>query len=364
MRDERPGELGLPGAADPGRRVRVAAAGHCLVLGGLAEQETLEVPLVGQRRADRPPGRPGQPGRGGHRDPVLAGQHAQERAVPQHSQHAVRQVGRPDPVQRGGRPGRPDHPAEHHARQHQVVQEAGAAGRLVRQVAPRRAAARHRPLAGRLGHGRLGGGPVQQARLVQRPVAQPSAGEFSAGAAGRADLAVPHGQLGRAGVQLGPGRGQERGPGLRAGLVQCATGILDRPAAGGNPLVRAGVRADRGHLDLVQRDVEFLRRDLGQRGPHALAVLDLAGVDDDPAGAAEVEPAAQLRVGHQAGGWRHSVAPAGAVRAAARSTARTIRWCVPHRHRLPSSAVRTSRSVGAGLRRSSATPVMIIPEVQ
>ena len=68
----------------PGRRGRVVALHHRLVLGGLAEQEALQVPLVGQRLADRPPGRPGQPGRGGHRDPVPAGQHAEERAVPQH----------------------------------------------------------------------------------------------------------------------------------------------------------------------------------------------------------------------------------------------------------------------------------------
>ena len=49
---------------------------------------------------------------------------------------------------------------------------------------------------------------------------------------------------------------------------------------------------------------------------------------------------------------------------AARSTARMIRLWVPQRQRLPSSAARTSCSLGRGLRSSSSFADMIMPLVQ
>src|SRR5262249_51415507 len=49
---------------------------------------------------------------------------------------------------------------------------------------------------------------------------------------------------------------------------------------------------------------------------------------------------------------------------AARSTARTMRLWVPQRQRLPASAVRTSRSLGRGLRSSSSFADMIMPLMQ
>src|SRR4029453_14877915 len=46
---------------------------------------------------------------------------------------------------------------------------------------------------------------------------------------------------------------------------------------------------------------------------------------------------------------------------AASSTALTMRWCVPHRHRLPASAPFTSSLVGLGDWSSSATAVITMP---
>ena len=80
-----------------------------------------------------------------------------------------------EPVQRGGRAGRPDDPAEHHARQHQVVQEPGAAGRPCpagRSRGALRPATDHR--LGRLGrHGVAGRpGPAGPARSASSSSAQ------------------------------------------------------------------------------------------------------------------------------------------------------------------------------------------------
>ena len=165
--------------------------------------------------------------------------------------------------------------------------------------------------------------------------------------------------------------------GLRARLAQRRAGLLDGAAARGGPLVGAGGGAHRGDPDAPQVHVELLGRDLGQRGPHALAVLDLAGEDRDHAGAGEVEPGGQDGVGGEA--WaaaaaRETRAGRGACSsrrlrpatscAPPSSTAPTILRCAPQRHRLPSSASRTSRSVGEWLPRSSATALTTMPEVQ
>ena len=50
--------------------------------------------------------------------------------------------------------------------------------------------------------------------------------------------------------------------------------------------------------------------------------------------------------------------------AAAVSTARTIRFCAPHRHKLRSSAARTSSSLGSSLAASSPAALITTPEMQ
>src|SRR5207344_2470296 len=113
--------------------------------------------------------------------------------------------------------------------------------------------------------------------------------------------------------------------------------------------------------------VELLGRDLGQGGPHALAILDLARRDRDHAGVGEVEPGSQDWVGGEGDRqWRGGAHPDAcpAVPLAAFMTARTILPCAPQRHKFPSSASRTSCSLGEGLTRSSATALTTMPEVQ
>src|ERR1039458_3735075 len=127
------------------------------------------------------------------------------------------------------------------------------------------------------------GRAVEQAGLVQRPVGQ--AGR----AQGGADLAVVHRERGHVTAQLGGGSGQEYSTSLRGRLAQRPAGLLDGPAPRGHPLVGAAARADRGDPDAAQGDVEFLSRDLRERRPDALAVLDLAGPDRDRAVSREMD---------------------------------------------------------------------------
>ena len=62
----------------------------------------------------------------------------------------------------------------------------------------------------------------------------------------------------------------------------------------------AGVAGD--HLDAVERQVELLGRDLGERGQDALAELDLAGEDGRGAVGVDADPAVELAVVLQAAG--------------------------------------------------------------
>ena len=196
--------------------------------------------------------------------------------------------------------------------------------------------------------------PRLRTRPAQRPVGQ-------AGAAGRGgDLAVLDARARPRRAQPGGGGGHERQPGPRAGLPERAARILDRPAARGHALVRAGGGRYLRDPHPVWPHVELLGGDLGQRRPHALPVLHLAGGHGDHADGAEVEPSARKD--------RHAVGLAArcpaAVCPAARWTARSTRPCAPHRHRWGCRASRTCSSVGAGLDRSSATALITSPAVQ
>src|SRR6185503_17798425 len=154
----------------------------------------------------------------------------------------------------------------------------------------------------------------------------------------------------------------------------------------------AGVAGD--HLELGERQVELLRRDLRQRREDALAELDLAGEHRRGAVGIDAKPGIEPAVGLQAArqswwpglrlrqdlDWRkrkgqhdaaHAFGKAAARQGrsvhdqvlpsslAARSTAPMMRLWVPQRQRLPASAVRTSASLAPGLRSSSSLADMI-----
>ena len=155
--------------------------------------------------------------------------------------------------------------------------------------------------------------------------------------------------------------------------------MLDRVAARGHALVGARGRAGRHHAHAGEIDVELVGDDLGDGREDALADLDLAGRDLDDAVSPKAQPLRQPPVALQAAGERararvEDVKPKarpgapgahdGVPSLAARSTARTMRLCAPQRHRLRSSAARTSASLGVGLRRNNAAAEIRMPEMQ
>ena len=189
---------------------------------------------------------PAPPPRGPHARPGRSG--PPRRGT---SRRAPARTPRADPGRRGrsgsaAASGRPDHPAVEHARQHQVVQEPGPPGHLVRDVQPRGAAPGDRPLApAALGATGALGGPVQQAGCSQRPVAEP----------GRPVPCWPalryppsrHAPAPAGSVPSLPAAAARNSrAGLRARLAQRRAGVLDGPAARGDPLVRAGARCTPG----------------------------------------------------------------------------------------------------------------------
>src|SRR5207244_55744 len=102
------------------------------------------------------------------------------------------------------------------------------------------------------------------------------------------------------------------------------------------------------HAHPGEIDIELVGRNLGQRGDDALADLDLAGAQYNEARGIEAQPARESWIGGEIG--RQLPGGSHVASLAARSTARTIRLWAPQRHRLRSSAARTSASLGSGLR--------------
>src|SRR4029079_15049035 len=113
--------------------------------------------------------------------------------------------------------------------------------------------------------------------------------------------------------------------------------------------------------------------DLCQRGEHALAEFDLARTHLNHTARQDAQPDRETGIGRER--WRqrglgiacpcHQPLSRLARRLeAAASTARTIRLCAPHRHRLWSSAARTSSSLGSSLTASSPAALITTPEMQ
>ena len=215
-----------------------------------------------------------------------------------------------------------------------------------------------------------GGIALEQVVLGQLPVARAEIARPDDRAVADFEVLRRHAQSLGGGLEVDGAR-------LRAGIAQRRARMLHRQAARGHAFVGAHGRAGGHHAHAREVDVEFVGHDLRDRREYALADLDLAGEHLDDAIGPQSQPLRQAPVGLQAAGQRHRVAlvddviaetgtraHAAAPSLAARSTARTIRLCAPQRHRLRSSAPRTSASLGSGLRFSSAAADIRMPEMQ
>ena len=87
-------------------------------------------------------------------------------------------------------------------------------------------------------------------------------------------------------------RGVERRCSVRASTQAAAARapVLHRQAARGHALVGPNARVGRQHLHALDREAEFVGRDLRQRRADALAELDLAGAHPHRAVGVELEP--------------------------------------------------------------------------
>ena len=255
-----------------------------------------------------------------------------------------------------------DDPAVAQAVRRQVVHEAGPTGELVRQVEPGHTGADDVVGGGGLGLILAAGSPVEQHIVGEFPV--------TGGPAVRCqDLAVGHGQLALRYAEPGRGDSQVEHPGLRAHQADGRARVLDGQAARGIALIGAGTGGRGDHPHPGDADVQFLGGHLGQRGEYALPEFHLSRPYLNNTRAQHAEPVTEAGVhrhqGRQRDGPRrrvHAASPRSS--AAAASTARTMRLCAPHRHRLRSRAARTSASDGSSLRLSSSTAAIVTPDMQ
>jgi len=159
---------------------------------------------------------------------------------------------------------------------------------------------------------------------------------------------------------------EEKDPGVRAGATQRRARVLDREATRGNPFVGAARGVGRDHANTLERDPQLLGGNLGERCQDTLPDLDLSAEDRHRAVALDPQPLGEPRILLQARGPPDPVGNRVHDRtcAAARITARTIRLCDPQRHRLRSSAARTSLALGLGFFARSAAALIRMPLVQ
>ena len=244
------------------------------------------------------------------------------------------------------------------ARQH-VVHE-GRPAHLRRQVDARHALSDHLVGCDLLGRHRAGDGLREVDLGRDGPVI------LACRCAVLQEPAIDHRKLVAAAVEAQRRSIERLGANLGADQPYRAARHVDRQRRGRIELVRA-VRGVAGqHGDATQRHVQFFSRDLADGGNDALPHLDLAGGDAHGAIGLELDPAVETRVLDQARGQHgriHAMPPLRSI-AAARSTARRMRWCAPQRQRCLSSAATISARLGSGLRSSSALAEMRIPERQ
>ena len=185
-----------------------------------------------------------------------------------------------------------------HAGEPQVLHKGDAAGDLARNVEP----------LDRLADDFVSGGRLRPRLRVDLAVEIGVAGELAVAhlaAVRRADHAVGDRELCCIDAEALRREIEQNFADLGTGEPQRHAAIFDRLAAGGDTLVRRllGVAGDQ--VEARQRQLELLRRDLGERGRHALAELDLAGAHRRRAVGMDADPGVEHPVlGEAAGEFR------------------------------------------------------------
>ena len=167
---------------------------------------------------------------------------------------------------------RPQHAAMQHSRQHGIVDEALPRKHLVGNVEPPHRVACQRTLLDRFLRDTRRCIAIQRNLAGQLPIARPHI-------AGAGDGTVFDAERVDGGSQSIRCRREKNMPDLRAGVPQCAAGLLDRQAPRGDALIGARRRRGANHPHAGHVDIEFVGGDLRQRGDDALSDLDLAGRD-------------------------------------------------------------------------------------
>ena len=281
--------------------------------------------------------------------------------------------------------GRPDHPRKDHSGKPHVLDIGRRSRQLAGQIDPVDRLADDGIVARLLRRRRECDISLQQAGPLIRQLPKTRAPTI-----GRNDRAVPHLQLFRADAKPTRRRRDKDAARLGAGRANGAAALLDRLAAERVLLIGSPRRVGGDHADLVESDVEFLRRDLRQRGQDPLPELGLAGEDRHrlirlqadpsfkPAIVAQAERHICRRLAKHRRGWqrkrrKHHAQrlrdmPAGKPHDAHRTgsmatfrTALTTRLWMPHRQSWSASASLISSSLGFGLRSSKALAAMIMP---
>ena len=225
-----------------------------------------------------------------------------------------------EPDQRGAAIGLAQRARMQHVRGQHVV-HIGRARQLGRQVETRRAPADH--TVGRRGlHRRLARG-----RLREVDVARDGPIVLAGRRAVLQEQAIDHREIVGAAIEAQRRALQRLGPHLGADQPHRRARHLNRQRRRRVLLVGTGGGVARQHGDTIERQVEFLGRDLADRRHDALAHLDLAGGDARGAVGQKADPTIQPRIVDQALRQRRRVHAGLASRStsAARSTARRMR---------------------------------------
>ena len=224
------------------------------------------------------------------------------------------------------------------------------------------------------------------------PADQLAIAELARGIAGDRDDAVGNFELVGWDAQALRGQCDEHAARLGRGVAQRDAALLDPGAAAGAALVHGPGGIAHHNIDPLDRHVELLSDDLGDRDIDPLAHVHLTEIGDDIAvrldGEPAVEPVGRERRLHGAADLGGGDAAGEADRdderthafeetatvdrelchrpllyaaCAARLTARKMAICVPQRHLRPDSPSRICCSEGCGVSRSSAAAVMIQP---
>ena len=366
-------------------------SGH-IVIGHLGGADVLhQLVLLGQALPARPRGFELLGGFDG--GPFILGNDAEEVALAHELDDTGNAADRRlvDALQRRSDRRRPYHAAVQHAGHAEVLHVGEFAGHLVRNVDARDRGADDLEVFRVLGLRRLGVVDRERKGLAADQLA------IADGFAAAADGPGGDRELVRLDAELRRREIEQRTSRHRRGVANLHAADLDREAAECRPLIRRQRRVALDDLNPVERHVELVGHDLRQRGAHAGAEIDLAGIDGHHAGGIDGEKGIDRSERHRLGrGGRlrerrarpseegeaddertaalEQVAARSdeifahgylaCARPAARWTALTTRAWLPQRHRLPVSAFLMSASLGLRFVARKAAASMIMPLVQ